>query len=163
MFSIIVAIGKNNEIGKDGVMPWHLPEDLKYFKRTTENHKVVMGKNTFYSIPFVLPNRKSIVLTRDKDFNPNNENVDVCRNFNELVEKYQNIPEEVFIGGGANVYTQFLPLCKKLYLTKVLKAFDADTYFPEINYDLYRCLSKSDIKKDEKSGIEFQFEVYEVL
>jgi dihydrofolate reductase len=163
MLSLIVAIGKNREIGKGGTMPWHLPEDLKYFKETTMGHKMIIGKNTLYSLPKILPGRLHIVLTSSPESLPKDEKIRPATKMEALVDEYSDSKEEVFVCGGGKIYAEFLPFCQKLYLTRVSGSYDADTYFPEINFSKYRLISKSDTKKDEKSGTEFVFEVYEKL
>lgn len=135
MFSIIVAIGKNNEIGKNNKLLWHIPEDLKKFKKITLGKTVVMGKNTYESIGKPLPNKYNIVLTKNLKSFPNNcnEKLEICDNFSKIVEKYKNSDEEVFIIGGAQVYRKALELgiVEKLYISHIDFSDDeVDTYFP---------------------------------
>lgn len=138
--SIIVAIAQNNAIGKDNKLLWHISEDLKRFKKITTGHTIVMGKNTFLSLPNgVLPNRVHIVITDVKG-----EQFDGCitaYSIEDALEKFDN-NEEVFIIGGGMIYKQFLPLANRLYLTVVHKDFEADTFFPDINYDEWKEVSK---------------------
>ncbi|NFG23995.1 dihydrofolate reductase [Clostridium botulinum] len=157
MLSIIVAIAKNNVIGNDNKLIWHISEDLKRFKEITSGKTIVMGRKTFESLPGVLPNRKHIILTRDKNFKVNSECVEIIYDFDELVSKYKNSDTEVFIIGGGEIYKQLLPHTNKLYLTKINKDFDGDTYFPQINYDDFKVDYKSDIIIDEKSKLEYNF------
>ncbi|EES47751.1 dihydrofolate reductase [Clostridium botulinum] len=157
MLSIIVAIAKNNVIGNDNKLIWHISEDLKRFKEITSGKTIVMGRKTFESLPGVLPNRKHIILTRDKNFKVNSECVEIIYDFDELVSKYKNSNTEVFIIGGGEIYKQLLPHTNKLYLTKINKDFDGDTYFPQINYDDFKVDYKSDIIIDEKSKLEYNF------
>ena len=161
MISLIVATGENREIGKDGVMPWHIPKDLKYFKNKTEGNTIVMGRTTFEHLPGVLPNRKTIVLTRDIDYKVENENVIIKNNMEEIIEEYKNSDDELFIAGGSEIYKQFLPYCDRIYITKINKSFDADTYFPEIDPLQFNLISRSKVKIDEDSGIEFAFYIYD--
>ncbi|HBJ1646362.1 dihydrofolate reductase [Clostridium botulinum] len=157
MLSIIVAIAKNNVIGNDNKLIWHISEDLKRFKEITSGKTIVMGRKTFESLPGVLPNRKHIILTRDKNFKVNSECVEIIYDFDELLNKYKNSDTEVFIIGGGEIYKQLLPHTYKLYLTKINKDFDGDTYFPQINYDDFKVDYESDIITDEKSKLEYNF------
>ncbi len=131
-YSIIAAIGKNNEMGKDNQLLWHLPSDLKFFKETTLNHTVIMGKNTYLSIGRPLPKRTNIVLSSSLE----DDRVIVCKSLEEI-KNYINEDEEIFIIGGYSIYKTFLPLASKLYLTHINKEFDADVFFPEVNYEEY--------------------------
>lgn len=157
MLSLIVAFDKNRVIGKDNAMPWHYPEDLKYFKRTTLNHKVVMGANTFQSIldclnkPF--PNRHNVVITH-KDFDEQYDNVTYYDNLDIIVDKYSTCDEEVFIAGGMSIYEQLYDKCHKLYITHINNEFEGDAFFPEIDFNNYKLISS------EKVG-DLDFCVYE--
>ncbi|MDR5587547.1 MULTISPECIES: dihydrofolate reductase [Clostridium] len=157
MLSIIVAIAKNNVIGSDNKLIWHISEDLKRFKEITSRKTIVMGRKTFESLPGVLPNRKHVILTRDKNFKVNSECVEIIYDFEELLNKYNNSDDEVFIIGGGEIYKQLLPYSNKLYLTKINKDFNGDTYFPQINYDDFKIDYESDVITDEKSGLEYNF------
>lgn len=142
IISIIVAIASNNAIGKDNQLLWHLPGDLKRFKVLTTGHTIVMGKRTFESLPLrPLPNRRSVVITDIKD-----EKIEGCEmaySIEESISKMEPGAENFIIGGGS-VYTQFLPFADKLYLTIVKQAFEADTFFPEINYDEFEIIEHED-------------------
>ncbi len=142
IISIIVAIAQNNAIGKDNQLLWHLPDDLKRFKRLTTGHTIVMGKRTFESLPFrPLPNRRSIVIT---DI-PGEviEGCEMAYNLAEAIEMMEKGAENFIIGGGS-VYRQFLPLADKLYLTLVQKDFEADTFFEPIDYTDWEVAAKED-------------------
>ena len=123
MLSIIVAVAENNVIGKDNKLIWHLPEDLKRFKKLTLGHKIIMGRKTFESLEELLPNRKHIILTGNKTYSVDNEDVEVIHTIEEL-EKYINSPSECFVIGGAAIYTQLMPKVKKMYITKIHKNFE---------------------------------------
>jgi dihydrofolate reductase len=130
--SIIVAVSKNNAIGKNNALLWNIPEDLKHFKEVTSGHTIIMGRKTFESIGHPLPNRRNIVITRDDSYT--HDGIEV---FNSLIRaldacKYE---DEVFIIGGGEIYKQALPLVDKLYVTHVEKEFEADTFFPKISPD----------------------------
>ena len=158
MLSIIVAISaSNNAIGKDNSLLWHISEDLKRFKEITSNHKILMGRKTFESLPGILPNREHIILTRDKNFNVDSDKVTIINNIEDAIKYYKDSNEEIFIIGGGEVYKEFLPFANKLYLTKVYKDFDADTFFPQINLDEWKVIHTSETKIDEKSGLNFEF------
>lgn len=132
--SIIVAVAENNVIGSKNQLLWHISEDLKRFKSLTTGHHILMGQKTYESIGRVLPNRTNLILSFDKDyeapdgfvFNNPDDAVNFAKNNNE---------NELFVIGGGMVYKHFLPMANKIYLTKVLKEFDGDTYFPKINLD----------------------------
>ena len=158
MISIIVAITENNAIGKDNDLLWHISEDLKYFKRITLGSPIIMGRKTWESLPFKpLPKRENIVISNNKDYKLDNATV-----FHSLEEAVQYVKkfENCFIIGGGMIYNTILPFCDKLYITKVHKSFEADTFFPEIDSNQWELESQSEIQKDEPSGLEFQFLVY---
>jgi dihydrofolate reductase len=131
--SIVVAIGKNRELGKDGKLLWHIPEDLKRFKALTLGHPVIMGRKTFNSIVAILgkpfPGRTNIVVTRDKGWQY--DGVMVAHSLEEALAKASEIDkDEVHIGGGQQLYEQALPFVDRLYLTLIDDTKEADTYFP---------------------------------
>ena len=132
-YSIIAAIGKNNELGKDNDLIWKIKEDLKFFKETTMSHPVIMGSKTFYTLPKVLPGRTNIVISSKNDFP---EGVVVYKSIEEVINDYKDSDEELFVIGGGRIYKEFLNMCDKLYLTEIdAECDDADTYFPEFNKD----------------------------
>lgn len=157
MISLIVAIAKNNVIGGDNKLLWHLSEDLKRFKSITLNHTLVMGRKTFESLPGILPNRKHIVITRDNNYTVDSEMVTVIHSLDDLVNKYSNCDEEVFVIGGGEIYTLLLPHVNKLYLTHIKEDFVGDTVFPTIDYNDWTIVSESKNHYDEKSNIYFDF------
>lgn len=139
MFSIIVSIGKNNEIGKNNKLLWHISEDLKKFKEITLGKTVVMGRNTFKSIGKILPNRNNIVLSKNLQNINNKKNLEICDDFSKIIKKYKNSVEEVFIIGGAQIYKKALELgiVEKLYISHInFSDNEADTYFHGIDYNL---------------------------
>ena len=136
MFTIIAAVGKNLELGKNGGLIWHLPNDLKFFKEKTTGHKVFMGRNTYLSLPKKLPNREHFVLT-DVEIG-NSEGINIVTNLDEFVSKYKDTDEEIFVIGGAMVYKEMLPYATKMYLTEVnAECKDASVYFPAFNPNDY--------------------------
>lgn len=152
--SIIVAIAENFAIGKNNDLLFHLPNDLKRFKQITSGHTIIMGRNTLLSLPkWPLPNRRHIVITdKTDDIFPGCETV---FSINEAIEKVKN-EDEVFIIGSGMIYRQFFPVAGKLYLTLVHKPFDADTFFPEINYSEWKETAREDCY-DEKNGFDYSY------
>ncbi|PKP18387.1 MAG: dihydrofolate reductase [Bacteroidetes bacterium HGW-Bacteroidetes-21] len=158
-FSIIVAIANNRGIGKNNQLLFHLPEDLKYFKRITSGHPVIMGKNTWDSLPIKpLPGRTNIVLNREMNLLPCQ--CEVLASVDEVKQYCETLGnEECFIIGGGEVYKTFLPLADKLYITRVEKEFEADTFFPEFNNDQWK-LTSSEENFSEKEGFKYFFELW---
>ena len=157
MLSLIVAIAADNVIGKNNKLIWHISDDLKRFKQITSGKKMIMGRKTFESLPGVLQNREHIILTRDKNYTVDSNQVTIEYDFDSILKKYLNSEDEVFIIGGAEIYKQFLPYCNKLYLTKINHSFDGDTYFPEINYSDFNIEYESENINDEKNGFTYKF------
>jgi len=152
--SIIVAIAENFAIGKNNDLLFHLPNDLKRFKTITSGHSLIMGRNTLLSLPkWPLPNRRHIVITDKK------EDVflgcEVVFSIDEAIEKVKG-DKEAFVIGGGMVYRQFYPLAGKLYLTLVHKPFDADVYFPEIDYSEWHEAEREDFY-DEKNNFNYSY------
>lgn len=159
MLSIIVAIAKNNVIGKDNKLIWHLPEDLKRFKRLTTNHNIIMGRKTFESLGRVLPNRKHIVLCNNMKLDINDENVEIMDNIDKLKE-YEEAEEENFVIGGATIYKLLLPRANKLYITKINQEFEGDVYFPEIDESIWKVVETKKGIKDEKNPYDYEYVTY---
>lgn len=159
MLSIIVAVAKNNVIGKDNKLIWHLPEDLKRFKRLTTNHNIIMGRKTFESLGRVLPNRKHIVLCNDAELNVNDENVNIIDDVSKL-DEYINSNEENFVIGGASIYKLLLPKTEKLYITKINQEFEGDVYFPEIKEDEWKIIEREKGLKDDKNPYDYEYVTY---
>lgn len=157
MLSLIVAIAQNNVIGKDNKLIWHISEDLKRFKSITSGNTMVMGRKTFESLPGILPNRKHVVITRDSEYTIDSDQVDIISDLDLFVKNNENSNEEVFVIGGAEIYKQLLPYCKKLYLTRIYECFDGDTYFPEIDFSKYEIEYSSNKMIDKKTEIEYSF------
>jgi dihydrofolate reductase len=147
--SIIVAIAENRAIGKDNKLLWHLSDDLKRFKKLTTGHTLIMGRNTFLSLPNgALPNRRHIVISdmEGESF----QGCEMARSIDEAV-KLAGRDEECFVIGGGMVYKQFLPLAGKLYLTQVHESFEADTFFPEIDFGQWKILESEDLDAGERN------------
>lgn len=147
--SIIVAIAENRAIGKDNKLLWHISEDLKRFKKLTTGHTLIMGRNTFLSLPNgALPNRRHIVITDKAD-----DQFDGCEMAGSIEEAISmaGSTEECFVIGGGMVYAQFLPMVGKLYLTQVHHSFEADTFFPEIEFSQWESLSEETVEAGGKN------------
>jgi len=157
MLSIIVAIAENNIIGGDNKLLWHISEDLKRFKEITTNHTIIMGRKTFESLPRILPNRHHVIITRDKNYTVDSNEVSIFHRLDEVLAKYENSDEEAFIIGGGEIYNSMFPHCKKLYLTKIKKSFEGDTSFPEIDYKTWTVTSLSEEKTNAKDGLLYEF------
>lgn len=162
MLSIIVAIAKNNVIGKDNKLIWHLPEDLKRFKRLTTGHTIIMGRKTFESLGRILPNRHHVILCNDAELNINDENVEVLNDIS-LLDKYINSNEENFVIGGATMYKLLMPYCKKMYITEINKDFDGDVWFPKIDLDKWKITNKEKGLTDENNPFEYEYVTYEKI
>ena len=159
MLSIIVAIANDNVIGKDNKLIWHLPEDLKRFKRITSGHKIIMGRKTFESLGGVLPNRKHIILCNDMKMDINNENVEILNDISKL-DKYINTEEECFVIGGATIYKLLMPDANKMYITKINHSFEGDVFFPEINEKNWEEISREQGLKNEENPFDYEYITY---
>ena len=152
--SIIVAIAENFAIGKKNQLLFHLPEDLKRFKAITTGKTIIMGRNTLLSLPkWPLPNRRHIVISDKPD--DNFPGCELVYSVEEAIEKVKDEPEAFVIGGGM-IYRQFYPLAGRLYLTLVHEKFEADTFFPEINYSEWQETDRED-RFDEKNGFRYSY------
>tara|TARA_R110002073_G_scaffold313380_3_gene485300 strand:+ start:12292 stop:12783 length:492 start_codon:yes stop_codon:yes gene_type:complete len=159
MITIIAAIGENNELGKNNDLIWHLPADLKRFKRVTTGHTIIMGRNTFESIGKPLPNRRSIIITRNKGYQQ--EGCDVVYSLEEAIQLISG-EESAFIIGGAQIYKETIQkeLVDQLDITKVHESFEADVYFPTIDSQKWKQVSREDFSSDEKNGYKYSFLSY---
>lgn len=133
MISLVVAHDEKLGIGKDGWMPWHLPEDLKHFKKVTLNQNIVMGRTTFEGMKKPLPKRHTYVITNNKDYKVESELVTVVNDFNALLNKFKDSDEVLYITGGAKIYTHALPYVDEMWISLVDGEYEADTYFPSYN------------------------------
>jgi dihydrofolate reductase len=153
--SIIVALAENAAIGKDNKLLCHIPADLKHFKKITTGHTVIMGKNTFFSLPGgPLKNRRNIVISDNRS-----DHFNGCETVFSIEEALDKCPDdqESFVIGGASVYRQFLPLASTLYLTRINKSFEADTFFPEIDPDEWEEISREYPEHDKKNDFSYVF------
>ncbi|SDU19951.1 dihydrofolate reductase [Polaribacter sp. Hel1_33_78] len=156
MIIIIAAIAKNNALGKDNDLIWYLPGDLKRFKKTTTGHHILMGRNTFESIGKPLPNRTSIIITRNEKYFK-----DGCLVANSLEEAVELAKEDdqIFIIGGAQVYKYAMEnnIGDTLDITLVHHEFEADVFFPEIDPEIWKEVAREDFKADEKNKFDYSF------
>ena len=159
MLSIIVAKAKNNTIGKDNKLLWHIPDDLRRFKELTTNHNIIMGRKTFESIGRILPNRKHIIFSQNPDFKIDNENIEIVHSMLQI-QQYIEDENENFVIGGAMIYNLLMPYVTKMYVTEIDKDFEGDTVFPRINTEVWQEVSREDGPKDEENDFKYEYVVY---
>ncbi len=163
-FSMIAAIGNNNELGIKNTLLWDLPADMKHFRETTSGHSVIMGQKTYDSIGRPLPNRRNIILTRDVTYEP--LGTEVVHSIEELMTlcKKGEPEEEFFVIGGGEIYRQLIDTMDTLYITHVNAAFpEADTVFPEIKESIWCEVERSDYNADEKNIYPYSFVIYKKI
>jgi len=154
MISIIAAIAENNALGKDNQLIWHLPADLKRFKKVTLNHHIIMGRKTFESLGKPLPNRTSIIITRNKNYQV--AGCIVVNSLEQALEAAKSDPNP-YILGGAEIYKQSIEIADELDLTFVHHKFEADAFFPEIDTTIWKETSREDFKADDKNKYDYSF------
>ncbi len=153
--SIIVAIDQNNGIGVNNNLLTHISADLKRFKQITSGKPVIMGRNTWLSLPIKpLPNRTNIVVTTNHLANFNGALI--ANSIEQAINMCANA-DECFVVGGASVYKQCLPFANKLYITKINTTFNADTFFPTINWPDWAVISETTVTNDEQAGVGYSF------
>ncbi|WP_339887609.1 dihydrofolate reductase [uncultured Flavobacterium sp.] len=155
MLTLIAAASENNALGKDNDLVWHLPDDFKRFKALTSGHYIVMGRKTFESFPRPLPNRTHVIITRQEDY----EVPEGCILVNSLSKAIGVCPEneDIFIIGGGQIYKQSIEIADKIELTRVHTTVDADTFFPEIDEDIWEVIQSEYHPKDEKHEYDFTY------
>jgi dihydrofolate reductase len=158
MISFIWAMDENRVIGKNNQLPWHLPEDLKFFKRVTMGHPVAMGRKTHESIGRLLPGRENIVITRNRDISC--EGCTVIYSIEEFVTYCQEKNDEVFVIGGAEIFRELLPVVNRLYITMIYEKFDGDTLFPEFSLEDFKLVLQEKGIRDEKNPYDYEFFIY---
>ncbi|WP_020060713.1 dihydrofolate reductase [Bacillus sp. 123MFChir2] len=158
MISLLVAMDKNRLIGKENQLPWHLPADLAYFKKVTMGHPIIMGRKTFESIGRPLPGRTNIILTRNPNYEM--EGCKVIHSINDVKKMDEQMNEELFVIGGAEIFKEVLPFADRLYITKIEEVFEGDTFFPEINYNEWEEISVTQGVTDEKNPYTYAYHVY---
>lgn len=154
MIHMIVAHDPNFLIGKDGWMPWNIPQDLALFKQTTLNQSILFGRKTFEGINRVLPNRFTYVLTKNKQYEFKHENVEVINDIQSVIQKFKDSEEILFICGGAEVYRLCLPYVTTIYASVIKENYDGDTYLVDYTKEGF-------IEDLEVEYPEFYFKVYE--
>ncbi len=151
---MIVAVGSNNEIGKNNDLLWYLPCDLKFFKATTMGRSIIMGRKTFQSLPKALPGRKNIVISSDPCFDA--PGATVVTDIEAALRESET--DEVFIIGGASIYKAYFSMADKLYITEVeFEDKDADVYFPEVDLSLWK---KEILDEGEENGLKYKHILY---
>ncbi len=160
IISLVVAAANNNAIGKDGTMPWHLPNDLRHFKNVTWGMPVVMGRKTFDSLGKALPGRKNIVITRQPGWKAENA-VSVASIEDALFLARETDAREVMVIGGGEIYRTVFAKAKRIYLTRVDGDPDADTFFPAVDPKEWRLVSQKNYEADEKNDYNYSFQVWE--
>jgi dihydrofolate reductase len=159
MISLIWAMDENRVIGKNNQLPWHLPADLKFFKKSTMGHPIVMGRKTYQSIGRPLPGRENIIITRNQEFSC--EGCTVLHSVNELIQYAQQLEQEIFIIGGAEIFKEVFPVADRLYITKIYAEFEGDTYFPKIDMEQWKPVFREPGVTDEKNPYRYEFFIYE--
>ena len=161
MITLIAAAAENNALGKDNEMIWHLPDDFKRFKKLTSGHVIILGRKTYESLNGPLPNRKHIIITRQKNY-ADNVDSDCCIVVDSIEEAIAktNPSEENFVIGGGEIYNLALPLADKIELTRVHGTFDAEAFFPEFNTDNWDLVNEEYHPKDEKHKVDFTYQTF---
>lgn len=160
MISFMVAMDENRVIGYKNELPWHLPEDLKYFKRVTMGHPIIMGRKTFESIGRPLPGRENIIISRQEGYEKEG-----CRVINSLEEMQaiveKNSEEEYFVIGGAEIFKALLSFADRLYITFIHEKFEGDTLFPPFIMNEWELISSEVGPKNSENPYDYEFLVYE--
>ena len=161
MISLIAAIGKNNELGKNNDLIWRLPADQKFFRETTSEHTVITGRKNFEAMGRALPKRRNIVVTRDTNYR--DEGAEEAHSLEEAIKLAQS-EKEVFVIGGAEIYRQAMSVADKLYITHIAaEDKEADTFFPEIIPMVWNEVSHEEHAVDDKNNFAYTFSLYEKL
>lgn len=159
MFSIIVAVSRNRVIGKNGDIPWYLPDDLKRFAKITKGHTVIMGRKTYESIieklGKPLPDRKSVVITSQHNFDA--PGCVVLQSVDEAIHIFSKRDDEIFVIGGSEIYKQFMPITEKLYVTEVNVECDGDAFFPNYDHKEWNIVFGENHSVDVKHAYAFLF------
>ncbi|OVE81905.1 hypothetical protein BVY04_02140 [bacterium M21] len=159
ILSIIVAASKNRAIGKGNDLPWHLPADLKFFKKTTLGHPIIIGRKTFESFGGrPLPRRRNLIITRNPDYVA--EGAEVYTSIEAALATCTD-EGEVFICGGAQIYSMAFPKANRFYLTEVHTEIDGDTFLPEVDDADWQLISEEFRAKDQKNAHDMTFKLFE--
>ena len=163
IISLIAAVAKNRVIGKNNDLPWHLPDDMKFFMQTTSTHHVIMGRKNYESIPEKfrpLPNRTNMVVTRQTNYEA--PGCTIVNSLEEAISIAEKSGEkETFIIGGAEIYRQGFPMTDRMYLTEINATIEGDTYFPAFDHGEWKEVSRVSHSTDERHHYSFDFVVYE--
>ncbi|MGI8383691.1 dihydrofolate reductase [Robertmurraya sp. P23] len=156
MISLLWAMDENRAIGRNNQLPWHLPEDLKYFKKVTMGKPIAMGRKTYDSIGRPLPGRENIVITRSQGVT-----IEGCTVIHDVKDLLKRDDEELFVIGGAEIFKEIIPFVDRLYVTEIREEFEADTFFPEYNLSDWELIESTPGMKDEKNPYNYEFLVYQ--
>ena len=154
---MVAAIAENNALGKDNDLLWHLPDDFKRFKQITSVHYIIMGRKTFESFPKPLPNRTHVIITRQKNYNP--EGCIVVDSMEKAIEVCPK-HEDIFIIGGGEIYNLGMDFADSIELTRVHENFEADTFFPEIDKNKWQLVSEEYHPADERHKFDFSYQTF---
>lgn len=158
--SLLLAASANGVIGKNNQLPWHLPNDLKYFKNLTWGLPILMGRKTFDSIGKPLPGRKSIVITRNHSWQ--HDGVEVVHTIEDAIKKAEGLgAKEIFVIGGAEIFNRSLDVASRIYLTRIHQDFDGDVFFPAPSEEDWALTSSRFCAADEKNAFDHTYEVWE--
>lgn len=159
--SILVALSENGVIGREGDLPWRLPDELQFVKRTTMGHTLLMGRKTYESIGRPLPGRTSIVVSRNPDYAPHPD-VIVVESFDQAIETAEARGEtEAFVFGGESIYAEALPRADRLYLTRVHATIEGDAFFPRFDPTQWKLISDTPHPQDERHAYAFSLQTYD--
>ncbi len=157
---LVVAAASNNAIGKDGSMPWHLPNDMKHFKNVTWGMPVIMGRKTFESLGKVLPGRRNIVISRQDDWNA--DGAIVVKSIEEALNKaIETDAKEIMVIGGGEIYKLLFQQAKRIYMTRVDAEPEGDTFFPSIDLNEWKLVSQKNHEADAKNAFNYSFQTWE--
>jgi len=159
MISFLVAMDQNKVIGRNNQLPWHLPEDLKYFKKVTMGHPIAMGRKTHDSIGRILPGRENIIITRNSDYKC--EGCLVFYSIEDFVRYCKESNDEIFVIGGAEVFKETFDYVDRLYITCIHEKFEGDTFFPNFDTNAWKLISLEKGIKDQKNPYDYDFRMYE--
>lgn len=158
LLTMIAAAAKNDALGKDNDLIWHISEDLKRFKRLTSGHAIIMGRKTFESMPKALPNRTNIVLTNKKDYQP--EGAIVVHTIEDALNLVKDDTQPFIIGGG-EIYRLFMPYCDRIELTRVHHNFEADVFFPKIDLNQWKEIARESIDATKEQPYHYSYITFE--
>lgn len=158
--TLIAAVAENDALGKNNALLWHLPDDFKRFKNLTSGHAIIMGRKTFESLPKPLPNRRHIIITRDKKYSVGFDAGTVVHSMKEAIDMVQSDPHSFVIGGG-EIYKEALKYADSIELTRVHHSFvDADTFFPKIEKNTWKLVYEEYHPIDERHAYDFSYLTY---